>query len=327
MGLIASCIGTSLGFTIKSERKAAINGLHGYNGYLFGMGVGYFNTGLSMHSNSWYDFGILSPVVVLGGVICFLIHVALMKSLSSPPFTFAYNITLSCWLAYACSLSSMSDLSPVFVSGTTESQLDSWISFGEIDFGWFVRTTLAGVGQVFFSPELTSSIVITSALAIGSPIAAILAIMGSAIGTLIALVTQGSVYWAENGIYGLSAVLASIGLGGFYFVFSWWSVLLAFLGSVLSVWLSPLVAGLFVRPGGPCMTFPFCIAATFLYFAMKHLGRPIMVPSSILHAPEDSFIERRNARKIFERHKETSEELDERERKLIQKWPDLSLDQ
>jgi urea transporter len=282
LGFISAFIGTLFGMSIPGERKAALDGLHGYNGYLFGMGVGYFNYKLAENTTSWESFAILLPITVVGAVICFLINVAISKSISSPPFTFAYNIILSCWLAYATSLSGKSDFSPTFfVQRPT-----TWISYSQIDFGWFVKSTLAGIGQVYFSPELTASIIITGGLAIGSPIAALLAIIGSAVATGVAIVTHASITLAEEGVYGLSAVLGSIGLGGFYFYFSWSSVGIAILTSIFCVIMTPLLAGLFVRPFGPAMTFPFCFSATFIFIACKILGRPILVPQDILESPE-----------------------------------------
>ena len=282
LGLIACLIGTLLGFVVPGERINALNGLHGYNGYLFGMGLGYFNYNLSGDPSSGYYFAVLLPTVVAGAVICFLINIALRSSVSTPPFTFAYNMTLSCWLAYASSLSSSSDFVPTF---RYQSQ-PLWVSYSEIDFGWYMRCTLAGIGQVFFSPELRSSIFILAGLAIGSPISAFLAVIGSAVGTGIAVVSHASASLTEEGVYGLSAVLGSIGLGGFYFYFSLWSIGLSVLTSILCVVITPVIAGLFVRPNGPSMTFPFCVAATLMHASAKALGRPILVPVDSLESPE-----------------------------------------
>jgi urea transporter len=160
------------------------------------------------------------------------------------------------------------------------------IQYDQISFSWFMECTLAGIGQVFFSPELTSSIIILVGLIVGSPIAGILALFGSAVGNTVAILSHASTSAAEAGIYGLSAVLCAIGLGGFFFVFSKWSLFLAFMGSVFCVPATAVFTGLLVRPMGPSMTLPFCAVATFFYLGAKHLPRPVLVPRDVLVSPE-----------------------------------------
>ena len=247
------------------------------------MGVGYFDNLLDADRAGGFHFAYLLVPVVLGSSGCFLIHLALSKSLSTPAFTFAYNITLSCWLAYAVSLGPSSTFVPSFSAHPPASDP---IQYAQINFGWFMECTLAGIGQVFFSPELASSIIILAGLTVGSPIAGILALFGSAVGNAIAILSHASTSAAEAGVYGLSAVLCAIGLGGFYFVFSKWSVMLAFVGSVFCVPTTAVFAGLLVRPIGPSMTFPFCAVATFFYLGAKHLPRPVAVPTDSLDSPE-----------------------------------------
>jgi urea transporter len=263
-----------------------MNGLHGYNAFLLGMGLGYFDDRLNSERSDWVQFARVLLPVVLASVICFLVHLSLTKSLSTPAFTFAYNITLTSWLAYAVSLGRDSFVVPSFNSESSTPINSDPILYNEIDFGWFAKSTLAGIGQVFFAPELSSSIIITGGLAIGSPIAALLGIFGSAIGNTIAILSEGSKTDAEMGIYGLSAVLCAIALGGFYFVFSFRSVLLSLFGSVFCVGMTSVFSGLLVRPIGPSMTFPFCTVATFLYLAGLHVPGLIHVPTHILESPE-----------------------------------------
>ena len=285
-GFIATLTCTLLSYAIRDERSACLNGLHGYNAFLLGMGLGYFDDRLNSERSDWIQFARILLPLLLTSVICFLVHVSLSKSLSTPAFTFAYNITLTSWLAYAVSLGRDSFLVPSFYSRSFIPLSPDPILYSELDFGWFVKSTLAGIGQVFFAPELTSSIIITGGLAIGSPIAALLAIFGSAMGNTIAIISEGSRSEAEMGIYGLSAVLCAIALGGFYFVFSFRSVVLSFFGSVFCVGMTSVFSGLLVRPVGPSMTFPFCTVATFLYLAGMHVPGLVRVPNHLLESPE-----------------------------------------
>ena len=283
LGLLSCFIGTSMGFILPQERAASENGLHGYNGFLVGMGMGYFNAGLHSDHYDLYSFVVLLLPLLFTSLFCWFTNIAFRKNLSTPTFTFAYNISLSCWLALCVNLGKSSDFYPSFMGGSTLIP----IQYNEICFEWFLKTSAAGVGQVFFAPELTPSLIILSGLAVGSPIAAGLAFTGSMVGTSVSIFLHADRTSAYLGINGLSAVLASVALGGFYFVISWWSFLLACLASVFSVAVRHVFSGLLIHPvDGPGMTFPFCVVATILFLAVRDIGIPPLVNQDCLHSCE-----------------------------------------
>ena len=288
LGVISSFMGTSIGFMLPKERQAATNGLHGYNGYLVGMGMGYFNAGLKRNPYDWYYFGALILPLLFTSLLCWMTHMALRKTISTPPFTFAYNIALSCWLALTVDLDTTSDYHPSFSKEAGHTPIE----YGQISLDWFLRSSAAGVGQVFFSPELTSSLIIIAGLTIGSPIAAALGFFGSMVGTSVAIFLHANQSTANVGVYGLSAVLAAISLGGFHFVLSFASVALAFFASVFSVAATFVFTGLLVHSvDGPAMTFPFCAVATFLMLAVRDIGTPVLVDPKTFTSCEAHFVE------------------------------------
>jgi urea transporter len=284
LGFSSTLMCTAMATLTPEFHLDALNGLHGYNGFLAGMGMGYFNSGLSDNKQDWYFFSILLVPLVFVTILCFFVHLTLLRTLSTPAFTFAYNFSLSCWLAFALGLGVESDFAIVY--STPGSQNPDPIQYSEVDLSWLIKTVLAGVGQVFFSPELTPSIIILVGLAIGSPIAAFLSLLGSLVGTSVAILTHSSRSMTEVGVDGLSAVLCSIAIGGFYFVFSFRSISLAVVSSVFCVAVRYVVAGLLVRLVGPAMTFPFCLVATVVMHATRSLGWPVSVPESHLESPE-----------------------------------------
>jgi len=289
LGLIATFITTCIGYLVTSQRTRAVDGLHGYNGFLVGMGIGYFDAQLTLDRTDWVQFCRLLLPVLFTSVFCSLIHFTL-SNMKSPPFTFAYNISLSCWLAFAVSLGQSSIYCPIFTSPRAPVVDDTiLIEYDTIDFGWFIKAVLAGVGQVFFAPELTSSIIILSGLSLGSPLIGILCFFGASVGTGVAVITHSVKWMTELGLDGFSPVLAAVGLGGFYFVPSATSFIYMFLGSVFCVAVRHIFSGLFVHPSGPAETFPFCFVATFLYLAAVSIGWPTMVPHKFLSFPERHF--------------------------------------
>jgi urea transporter len=268
---------------LPQERAASENGLHGYNGFLVGMGMGSFNARLHSDHNDLFSFVALLLPLLFTSLFCWLTNIAIRKNLSTPPFTFAFNISLSCWLALCVNLGNSSDFYPSFTGGSTMIP----IQYNEISFEWFLKTSAAGVGQVFFAPELTPSLIILSGLAVGSPIAAVLAFTGSMVGTSVSIFLHADRTSSYLGINGLSAVLSAIALGGFYFVISWWSILLACLASVFTVAVTHVFSGLLIHPvDGPGMTFPFCVVATILFLAVRDIGIPLLVKQDCLHSCE-----------------------------------------
>lgn len=322
LGLLCTFLCTLLGYLIKSERERSVNGLHGYNGFLVGMGIGYFDTGLSVHHSGWYHFGLLLVPMVLTGFLCFFVHLGLSRSVSVPPFTFAYNISLSCWLAFAVSLGSGSEFYPVFVSPEIAPVSPARIEYSAIDFSWFVRSVLAGVGQVYFSPELVPSILTTCALLIGSPIAGLLALLGSTVGTGVAILAHSAAWSSEIGLDGLSAVLCAIGAGGFVFVTSRWSIVVAIFGSIFCVSVRHVFSGLLVHPTGPAMTLPFCFIATIIVVASKHIPVITRVPHRLLDSCETHLANRLDAELIFaEIFRGKNPPQDQLQK--VTEWPDL----
>ena len=286
LGLFATLITTCIGYLVPAQRARAVDGLHGYNGFLVGMGIGYFDAQLTLERTDWVQFSRLLLPVFFTSVFCSLIHFVL-SNMQSPPFTFAYNISLSCWLAFAVSLGPTSIFCPIFTSPRAP-PVDNTIliEYDSIDFGWFIQAVLAGVGQVFFAPELASSIIILAGLSLGSPLIGLLCFSGSVVGTAVAVITHSVKWMTEQGFDGFSPVLAAVALGGFYFVPSGASFSYMIFGSVFCVAVRHVFAGLLVHTTGPAETFPFCFVATFMYLAAVTTGWPRMVPDKLLSYPE-----------------------------------------
>ncbi len=254
------------------------------------MGIGYFDAQLTLDRSDWVQFCRLLLPVFFSSVLCSLIHFVL-SNMKSPPFTFAYNISLSCWLAFAVSRGPTSVFCPIFTSPRAPLVDDTvLIEYDNIDFGWFIESVLAGIGQVFFAPELASSIIILGGLSLGSPLIGIFCFLGSTVGTGIGIITHSVKWMTESGFDGFSPVLAAVALGGFYFVPSISSIVYMVFGSVFCVAVRHIFVGLLVHPSGPALTFPFCVVTTFMYLAALITGWPKMVPLKNFSHPERHLI-------------------------------------
>lgn len=313
MGILSAFLGTIIGYSVPGEESNALNGLHGYNNYLVGLGICFCDAEIYLNNNVWYQFGQLVLPMVFSSLFCSFLHLWICNSIRG--LTFAYNIGLSVWLAFAVSLGPNSVYCPTMISPEIPAPSSASIEYSMINIEWVFRGIFAGIGQVFFVPQLEPGLTIFCALALGSPIAAFLAFCGSSIGLLVSVLTHSSEYNASVGLDGLSAVLASIALGGFYFVPSKYSFLLAAIGSVLCVPMRQFFVSLLANHNGPSMTFSFCAVATVL-FASKW---PVAVPPALLHSVERHLISRMRAmQSVAKLDKGVSTDTNE-----LSNWPDL----
>lgn len=233
--------------------------------------MGQFDTIIALNNglDSWLQFLLLFVPMMFTSVLCSCTYLFLVGT--HVPLTIPYNLSLSVWLSFAASTSAFS---PIFVSTVAPS-----VRLDVISANAFISWVFAGVGQVYFSPNFASSLLIFLALFIGSPLAALLGIFGSLIGTFVAVCANSLLATTQIGLDGLSSTLTSIAIGGFFFIFSKSSVCMAILGSIFCVPARYLFSGWLVRPGGPAMTLPFCAVATVLLRASVFSRRPAQLDS------------------------------------------------
>jgi urea transporter len=284
LGILGSIFPTLVGHFHPSERVNSANGLHGYNGFLIGLAAGYFNAGIKLDETDWIPFLKLVLPVCLLSVFSFYFHLGIRNlSRDIPPFTLAYNLILSCWLMWVANLGDSSAFLPSYSSPNIPALDITPIAFDSIGFGWLTRATLAGIGQVYFMPHLGSSILILSGLLVGSPLIGLMALYGSALGVIVAMIGHAPIGAVDIGLSGYNGALLSVGIGCFYFVFSWGSFLVATVGVVMTVLAQALFTNLLVHPIGPALTLPFCFVGAILSAAATNLP---VVKVVILDFPE-----------------------------------------
>lgn len=121
-----------------------------------------------------------------------------------------------------------------------------------------------------------------------SPISSGFALLGSAVGVLTGLwlgVTPASLY---AGLWGFSAVLTSIAIGGMFFVVNRFST---FAFAVIAAMITAIIhgaTGAFLRPFGlPALTFPFNFVGWVFCLAGNVMGNVFSVEITAISVPED----------------------------------------
>jgi urea transporter/murein DD-endopeptidase MepM/ murein hydrolase activator NlpD len=266
--LFASCVALAL-----SLRQDLIrSGLFGYNALLLGLG--------------WAALCQLTPLSLLLLVVSVVasvfltaaVHSALGAAFNLPALTVPFVMLFPLLLTAGGALG----VKPAFLAASGTWLADSLPAS--------LTLFLESLGAIFFMPRIDAGLVVLVALAVGSRIGVILAIVGFAVSQLIA--SQLAVYAHPllPLVLGYNCLLTAIALGGVWFVPSRSSIVFAAI--------SAMVAGLIslgllptVKVGGlPLLIVPFNVTVFLLLYAMRQRIRD-RFPKSVdflLGTPEEN---------------------------------------
>ena len=137
-------------------------------------------------------------------------------------------------------------------------------------------------------PNTACGVIMLVGMAICSPISAGFALLGSSVATLTALGLGASSTTVYAGLWGYSAVLSSIAIGGIFFVANSVS---CFVFTILAAVFSAIIHGAvasFMGPFGlPALTFPFNLVAWIWCLAGNSMGNLFPVEITAITIPED----------------------------------------
>lgn len=138
-----------------------------------------------------------------------------------------------------------------------------------------------------------------------SPISAAFALLGSTVSTLTALGLGASSMSVYAGLWGYSASLSSIAIGGLFFVANSWKTLFY---AILAALYSGIVHGAvssFLAPFGlPALTLPFVFVSWIWCLAGNSIGGLFPVEITAITIPEDHIKRVRLALKVTSKFKE-----------------------
>ncbi|KAE8278975.1 Urea transporter 1 Solute carrier family 14 member 1 Urea transporter, erythrocyte [Larimichthys crocea] len=148
-----------------------------------------------------------------------------------------------------------------------------------------MRGILLGVGQIFACGALGPSLLILGAVLLYSPLLAVHALLGSAVGTLAGLsmaVRHDSLY---SGLSGFNGALGCMAIGGLFFTFSWRTHLLAIASAFLSAYADMALSNLLGTVGLPACSWAATLTATLMLLLTGSLAA-YRIPIRQVRAPE-----------------------------------------
>jgi urea transporter len=268
LGVVAS---TATAAALGMDRGAIRAGLFGFNGILVG-------AGLSLFLQPDWDTLVIVWIIV-GAALSTVLHAALagifVGIFKVPPFTLAFNFMTLIFLIAALNFANgrvgplIAPANAQVTSGSVSNSLRSAADAAAVnDLEGVVNAVLRGISQLFFANSIVSGLIIIAGIAVCSRIAAIFAVIGSAVGMLAGLAFGASGVAIYNGLWGFNSFDAALAVGGVFFVLTWRSGLLAVGCAVFAALLFGAIGSLFTPWGLPALTLPFCFA-TLAFVLLK----------------------------------------------------------
>jgi urea transporter len=236
---IGAIIGPLVASLARFDRKEIEAGIHGFNPVLVGAGLMAF----------------LQPVVltwvfvVVGCVGATFVTYLARRYLKFPTYTAPFVVTT--WLLIAVAHAIAGSAIDVVSAPVVETPI-----------GLFQGLLLKGVAQVFFSANVVTGILLLVGIALSDWRHAVIALLGSLLGTALGVYHNNPDTKISIGIYGYNASLAAMA------VYLWRkSLLLPMLGAAIAIPMTEVFPGWL---GIPALTAPF-VMATWIVLAIGQL--------------------------------------------------------
>ena len=262
VGLLA---GTGTALLLRVDMASWRQGLFGFSPLLTGAALPTF---LAAKPLLW-------AYVVLGAAVTTVVTLALSNVLNSwavPALTFPFVLTTWFLLmgAYQFMRIGTGTLSPPALPAATSPES----AHVPLAFDFLATGTLKGIAQVFLIDDWISGAVILVALAVNSRAVALAALLGSAVGTALAIGLGAEATAIGKGIWGFNAVLTAIALGAVFYRPMPAVVVYTLLGTIATVWVQAALTTVLAPYGIPTLTGPF-VVATWLFLLPKRHFAPI----------------------------------------------------
>jgi urea transporter len=268
IGLVSS---TLVGILIGVDRGLIRAGLFGFNGILVGAGLSLFLT------PDWDGLVIVWIIIVSGFSSILMATLAtVFQAWNVPPFTLPFNFATLLFLVAGLQLAH-AELGPLVGPAEVQSlgdnvetvlrSVEGAASANDVE-GW-ANAIMRGISQLFFANDVVTGVLIIAGIAVASRVAAVFALIGSAVGMLtgLALGASGIAVW--NGLWGFNSFDACLAIGGVFYVLSIRSAVLAVACAIFTAVLFGAISALFIPWGLPALTLPFCFG-TLAFTIMKY---------------------------------------------------------
>nr|XP_057924018.1 urea transporter 1 isoform X2 [Doryrhamphus excisus] len=277
LGTVGVMTSTLTAVILGQDSAEVCAGLYGFNGMLVSLLMGVFNA-----AGDWY-WWLLLPVCLGAATSVFLFSgfSPVLDRWDLPVAVFPFNVVII--LYFLCS----GPNNPYFPHLVAIPPSSPPPNITELITSEVLRGIPLGVGQIFACGALGPSLLILGALCLYSPLQALHALLGSAVGTLAGLsvaVRHESLYW---GLSGFNGALGCMAVGGLFFTFSWRTHLLAIACAFLSAYSDIALSNLLGTVGLPACSLAATLTTTLMMLLTGSLAAH-RLPLARVRAPEQN---------------------------------------
>lgn len=270
--LVAACAASAFAFLIGVNKDLIRHGLYTFSGAVVGLGISLWG----FSAQAVYPQMLIYAAI--GGIVSVLLTGAFSSFLSKwevPSLSVPYCVTLMMMIPALLLMSSMKPqpLLPLQVGQVTN-------GFNGIDLAVFLKSTIAGVGEICFQVGIGSGVCLILALLVSSRIDTIVALICAALGTGFAVALGLPTDNIIIGLYGYNAALVGMGLFGRAFRMSTASAIFTIVMALFSVILTVGMGVVFMPLAIPVAALPFGIIVIACMIARDNLT--MLTPVSVL---------------------------------------------
>lgn len=255
---IGALISTLTALALGVDKAEIHTGLQGFNGALVGLALLIF---LQPTSLTWLT-------LVLAAAFSTLVTLAFKRLLASwqlPAFTAPFVLVSWCLFLSNARFGRLESTQLLPTAGLPSS---TWVE-GVVTWQVLLEGTFNGIGQVFFQGSFVAGLVFLFALVINSRLSALLALVGSLTGVLVAWLWGASAEAIQVGAFGFNGVLVGIALAVFWQTFTWRDVLLTTLALLITPFVYAALSAALEPLGMPALTLAF-VLVTWLTLLAKN---------------------------------------------------------
>uniref|UniRef100_A0A3P9HZ87 Urea transporter n=1 Tax=Oryzias latipes TaxID=8090 RepID=A0A3P9HZ87_ORYLA len=240
LGTVGVLASTLTAVITGQDSGEVAGGLHGFNGMLVSLLMGVFSS-----AGDWY-WWLLLPAC-LGSATCIFLYSGLATFLQHwdlPAAVFPFNTVIVLYLLGTGPNNPYFPHYPTMPPGELEHN-GTELVLGGIPLG---------VGQIFACGALKPSFLILGAVVLYSPLLAVHALLGSAVGILAGLSVSVRHHSLYSGLSGFNGALGCMAVGGLFFTFNWRTHLFH-LSRMIWDWAATLTATLMLLLSGNLATY------------------------------------------------------------------------
>ncbi|XP_054656623.1 urea transporter 1 [Dunckerocampus dactyliophorus] len=277
LGTVGVMISTLTAVILGQDSAEVCGGLYGFNGMLVSLLMGVFNA-----AGDWY-WWLLLPVCLGSTTSVFLFSgfSPVLDRWDLPVAVFPFNAVI---ILYFLCTGPDNPYFPHHVAIPPSSAVPNitGLSASEV-----LQGIPLGVGQIFACGALGPSLLILGALCLYSPLQAIHALLGSAVGTVAGLSVAVRHECLYRGLSGFNGALGCIAVGGLFFTFSWRTHLLAIASAFLSAYSDIALSNLLGAVGLPACSWAATLTTTLMLLLTGSLAAH-RLPLARVRAPEQN---------------------------------------